>query len=88
MMLLGVYVARREGSRAAIFFKPDGVKRRTRIARMSEHERWDLVFVPACIGVSMAAKARTAGAVETCCASGGSRSRCCTSDRVARCSES
>ena len=50
MMLLGVYVSRREESRAAIFFKPDGVKRRTRIARMSEHERWDLVSVPACIG--------------------------------------
>ena len=51
MMLLGVYVSRREESRAAIFFKPDGVKRRTRIARMWEHERWDLVFVPACIVV-------------------------------------
>ena len=40
-----------ERSGAAIFLTPDGVKRRTRIARMLEHERWDRVFSATCIGV-------------------------------------
>ena len=36
---------------AAIFLTPDVVKRGTRIARMMEHERWDLVFSATCVGV-------------------------------------
>ena len=50
-MLLGVYVGPHERSGAAIFLTPDGVKRRTRIARMLEHERWDRVFSATCVGV-------------------------------------
>ena len=50
-MLRGVYVGHHERSGAAIFLTPDGVKRRTRIARMSEHERWDTVFSATCIGI-------------------------------------
>ena len=49
-MLRGVHVGHHERSGAAIFLTPDGVKRRTRIARMLEHERWDRVFSVTCIG--------------------------------------
>ena len=50
-MLRVVYVGHHERSGAAIFFTPDGVKRRTRIATLLEHERWDLVFSATCVGV-------------------------------------
>ena len=50
-MLRGVYVGHHERSGAAIFLMPDGVKRRTTIARMLEHERWDRVLSATCIGV-------------------------------------
>ena len=50
-MLRGVYVGHHERSGAATFLTPDGVKRRTRIAIMLEHERWDRVFSASCIGV-------------------------------------
>ena len=50
-MLRGVYVGHHERSGAAIFLTPDGVKRKTRIARMLEHEIWDRVFSATCIGV-------------------------------------
>ena len=50
-LLRGVYVGHHERSGAAIFFTPDGVKRGTRIARMTEHERWDRVFSATCVGV-------------------------------------
>ena len=50
-MLRGVYMGHHERSGAAIFLTPDGVKRRTRIARMLEHERWDRVSSATCIGV-------------------------------------
>ena len=36
----GVYVGHHEGSGAAIFLTPDGVKRGTIIAIILEHERW------------------------------------------------
>ena len=49
-MMRGVYVGHHERSGAAIFLTPDGVKRRTRIARMLELERWDRVF-SATVGV-------------------------------------
>ena len=48
-MLRGVYVGHHERSGAAIFLTPDGVKRRTKIARMLEHERWDRVFSATCV---------------------------------------
>ena len=41
-MLRGVHVGHHERSDAAIFLTPDGVKKGTRIARMLEHERWQL----------------------------------------------
>ena len=50
-MLRGIYVGHHERSGAAIFLTPDGVKRGTRIAIMSEHERWDRVFSVTCVGV-------------------------------------
>ena len=50
-MLRGVEVGHHERSGAAIFLTQDDVKRRTRIARMMEHERWDRVFSATCIGV-------------------------------------
>ena len=50
-LLRGVYVGHHERSGAAIFLTPDGVKRGTRIARMTEHERWDRVFSATCVGV-------------------------------------
>ena len=51
ILLRGVYVGHHERSGAAIFLKPDGVIRGTRIARMLEHGRWDRVFSAACVGV-------------------------------------
>ena len=50
-MLRGVYVGHHERSGAVIFLTPDGVKRRTRNARMLEHEKWDRVFSATCVGV-------------------------------------
>ena len=50
-MLRDVYVGHHERSGAAIFLTLDGVKRRTRIAIMLEHEGWDRVFSATCIGV-------------------------------------
>ena len=50
-LLRGVYVGHHERSGVAIFLTPDAVKRRTRIARMFEHERWDRVFSATCVGV-------------------------------------
>ena len=50
-MLRGVYVGHHERSGAAISHTPDGVKRRSRIARMLEHERWDRVFSATCIRI-------------------------------------
>ena len=50
-LLRSVCVGHHERSGAAIFVTPDGVKRKTRIARMLEHERWDRVFSVTCIGV-------------------------------------
>ena len=50
-MLCGVYVGHPDRSGAAIFLTPDGVKRRTRIARVLEHDRWDRVFSVTYIGV-------------------------------------
>ena len=50
-LLRGVYVGHHERSGAAIFLTPDGVKRGTRIARMTEHERWVRVFSATCVGV-------------------------------------
>ena len=45
------HVGHHERSGASIFLTPDGVNRRTRIARMLEHERKDRVFSATCIGV-------------------------------------
>ena len=50
-MLRGVHVGTHERSGATIFVTLHGVKRRTRIAIMSEHVRWDRVFSATCIGV-------------------------------------
>ena len=52
-MLRGVHVGDHERSGDAIFLTPDGVKRGTRIARILEHQRWDLdrVFSATCVGV-------------------------------------
>ena len=49
-MLRGVCVGHHERSGAAIFLTPDGVKRRTRVARMLEHETWGRVFSATCVG--------------------------------------
>ena len=46
-----VSVGHNEGSGAAIFLTPDGVKRGTKMAIMMEHERWDRVFSATCVGV-------------------------------------
>ena len=51
MMVRGVNVGHHGRSGAAIFLAQDGVKRRIRIARMLEHERWDRVFSATCIEV-------------------------------------
>ena len=40
-MVRGVQVGHHERSGAAVFLAPDGLKRRTRIARLIEHERQD-----------------------------------------------
>ena len=45
------YVGHHEGSVAAIFLTPDCVKKRTRITRLMEHERWDRVFSATCVGI-------------------------------------
>ena len=86
-MLRGVNVGRHERSGAAIFLAPDGVKRRRRIARPMEHERWDRVFQCHIYRSSMAAETRTAESGEKCRACGGGRSRCRTCDSDACCSE-
>ena len=50
-LLRGVYVGHHERPGAAIILTPDGVKRGTRIAMMTEYERWDRVFTATCVGV-------------------------------------
>ena len=78
-MLGGVSVGHLERSGAAIFLTPDGVKRRTGIARMLEHERCDRVFSATCTAVEV----RSAETGETCRTCGRGRSRCCACDRDA-----
>ena len=66
-LLRGVYVGHHERSGAAIFLTPDGVKRGTRIARMTEHERWDRVFSATCVGVPWQLRPDQRNLVRTCC---------------------
>ena len=65
-LLRGVYVGHHERFGAAIFLTPDGVKRGTRVARMTEHKRWDRVFSATCVGVCLAAETQSTESGETC----------------------
>ena len=47
----GAYVGHHERSGAALFLTPSGMKRGTRISRMTEADRWDHAFLSTCRGL-------------------------------------
>ena len=82
-MLRGVYVGHHERPGAPVFLTPDGLKRRTRIARMfGARVMGSRVQCNVCWS-SLVVQAGSAESGETCCACGRSRTRCCVCDRDA-----
>ena len=86
-MLRGVYVGHHERSNAAIFLTPDGVKRRTRIAKNVGAREMGSRVQCNMFRSSMAVEARSAESGETCRTCGRGRTRCYSCDRDAGSSE-